>query len=62
MFILGVITLVLETVLGFQEMQLFLFPTTGSLFPSFITNFIIATFSRLMVRLHTAPIPFSTVN
>ena len=65
MFFLGIITLVLETALGFQEMQLFLDPTAGNVWSSYRTNIIIAvgaTFTRLMVRLHDSPIPPTPLN
>ncbi|KAH9058116.1 hypothetical protein EDB87DRAFT_952879 [Lactarius vividus] len=51
MFLLGVIALVLETALGFQQMQLFLDPTAGNIWSSNRTNVIIAvgaTITRLM--------------
>ncbi len=60
MFVLGIIALVLETSLGFQQMQLFLDPTAGNIWSSNRTNVIIAvgaTISRLMVRLHGASMP-----
>jgi Na+/H+ antiporter NhaC len=58
MFVLGLIALVLETALGFQQMQLFLDPTSGGIWSSMDTNIIIAvgaTITRIMVRLGTAP-------
>ena len=54
MFVLGLIALVLETALGFQQMQLFLDPTSGGIWSSTHTNIIIAvgaTITRIMVRL-----------
>ena len=54
MFVLGLIALVLETSLGFQQMQLFLDPTSGGIWSSTRTNIIIAvgaTITRIMVRL-----------
>ena len=65
MFVLGIILLVLETALGFQQMQLFLDPTAGNVWSSYRTNVINAvgaTFTRLMVRLHDVPIPSSPLN
>ena len=59
MFVLGIIALVLETALGFQQTQLFLDPTAGNVWSSYHTNVIIAvgaTITRIMVRLHDAPI------
>jgi hypothetical protein len=53
MFILGIIAMVLETALGFQQMQLFLDPTSGNVWSSNRTNVIIAvgaTITRMMVR------------
>lgn len=53
MFILGIIALVLETTLGFQQMQLFLNPDAGGVWSSYRTNVVIAvgaTITRLMVR------------
>jgi hypothetical protein len=53
MFILGIIALVLETTLGFQQMQLLLDPSAGGLWSSYRTNVVIAvgaTITRLMVR------------
>ena len=55
MFILGIIVMVLETALGFQQMQLFLDPMSGNVWSSNRTNVIIAvgaTITRMMVRLH----------
>jgi hypothetical protein len=60
MFILGIIAMVLETALGFQQMQLFLDPTSGNVWSSNRTNVIVAvgaTITRLMVRLHDTSIP-----
>ena len=60
MFVLGLIALVLETALEFQQMQLFLDPTSGGIWSSMDTNIIIAvgaTITRIMVRLGTA-LPF----
>lgn len=60
MFILGIIAMVLETALGFQQMQLFLDPTSGNVWSSNRTNVIVAvgaTITRLMVRLHDTLIP-----
>jgi hypothetical protein len=54
MFALGLIALVLETALGFQQMKLFLDPTSGGIWSSTDTNIIIAvgaTITRIMVRL-----------
>jgi hypothetical protein len=54
MFVLGLTVLVLETALGFQQMQLFLDPTSGGIWSSTDTNIIIAvgaTITRIMVRL-----------
>jgi hypothetical protein len=54
MFMLGLIALVLETALGFQQIQLFLDPTSGGIWSSNRTNVIIAvgaTITRVMVRL-----------
>jgi len=51
MFALGIIALVLETAFGFQQMQLFLDPTTTNVWSSYRTNVIIAvgaTITRLM--------------
>ena len=65
MFVLGIILLVLETALGFQQMQLFLDPTAGSVWSSYRTNVINAvgaTLTRLMVRLRDAPIPSAPLN
>src|ERR1700677_2930019 len=53
MFILGIIALVLETTLGFQQMQLFLNPDASGVWSSYRTNVVIAvgaTITRLMVR------------
>ena len=53
MFVLGIIALVLETALGFQQMQLFLNPSASNVWSSYHTNVIIAvggTIARLMVR------------
>ncbi len=55
MFILGIIALVLETTLEFQQMQLFLDPAANSVWSSYRTDVIIAvgdTIARLMVHLH----------
>ena len=52
MFVLGLIALVLETALEFQQMQLFLDPTSGGIWSSMDTNIIIAvgaTITRIMV-------------
>jgi hypothetical protein len=60
MFILGVIAMVLETALGFQQMQLFLDPTSGNVWSSNRTNVIIAvgaTITRMMVRLRDVFMP-----
>ena len=62
MFVLGIITLVLETVLGFQQMKLFLDPPSVIVWSPYRINVIIATFSRLTVRRHDAPIPSAPVN
>jgi hypothetical protein len=54
MFALGLIALVLETALEFQQMKLFLDPTSGGIWSSTNTNIIIAvgaTITRIMVRL-----------
>jgi hypothetical protein len=54
MFALGLIALVLETALNFQQMKLFLDPTSGGIWSSTDTNIIIAvgaTITRIMVRL-----------
>jgi hypothetical protein len=54
MFALGLITLVFETALGLQQIQLLLDPTGGGIWSSTQTNVIIAvwtTISRVMVRL-----------
>ncbi|KAI9450398.1 hypothetical protein BJY52DRAFT_1356829 [Lactarius psammicola] len=51
MFVLGVIVLVLETALGFQQMQLFLDPTAGNVWSIYLTNVsfaVHATIRRLM--------------
>ncbi|KAH9995256.1 hypothetical protein BJV77DRAFT_1066347 [Russula vinacea] len=51
MFVLGLIALVLETALEFQQMQLFLDPTSGGIWSSMDTNIIIAvgaTITRIM--------------
>lgn len=51
MFILGLIALVLETALGFQQIKLFLDPTSGGIWSSTDTNIIIAvgaTITRIM--------------
>jgi len=51
MFVLGIIALVLETALGFQQMQLFLNPSASNVWSSYQTNVIIAvgaTITRLM--------------
>ncbi|KAI0300032.1 hypothetical protein B0F90DRAFT_1817829 [Multifurca ochricompacta] len=51
MFILGLIALVLETVLGFQQMKLFLDPTSSGIWSSSRTNVVIAvgaTITRMM--------------
>ncbi len=61
MFILGIIALVLETALGFQQMTLFLNPSSGSVWSSYQTNVIIAvgaTITRLMVRPHDTSMPY----
>jgi hypothetical protein len=53
MFILGLVALVLETALGFQQTQLFLNPASGGIWSSTDTNIIIAvgaTITRIMVR------------
>ena len=65
MFVLGSITLVLETALGFQEMQLFLDPTAGNVWSSYRTKVVIlvvTTFTRLMVRLQDSPMPSAPLN
>ncbi|KAH9979598.1 hypothetical protein BGW80DRAFT_1279200, partial [Lactifluus volemus] len=52
MFILGLVALVLETALGFQQAQLFLEPIGGGIWSSTNTNIIIAigaTITRIMV-------------
>ena len=54
MFILGLIALVLETALEFQQMELLLDQTSGGIWSSTNTNIIIAvgaTITRIMVRL-----------
>jgi len=54
MFALGLIALVLETAFGFQQMQLFLDPSSPGVWSSYHTNVIIAvgaTITRIMVRL-----------
>lgn len=54
MFVLGLIALILETALGFQQMKLFLDPTSGGIWSSTNTNIIIAvgaTITRTMVGL-----------
>ena len=54
MFALGLIALVLETALEFQQMKLFLDPTSDGIWSSTNTNIIIAvgaTITRIMVRL-----------
>ena len=56
MFVLGIIALVLETALGFQQMRLFLDPSASNVWSSYHTNIIIAvgaTITRLMVRSYT---------
>ena len=58
MFILGLIALVLETSLGFQQMHLFLDPTSGGIWSSTRTNIIIAvgaTMTRIMVCFMKGP-------
>jgi hypothetical protein len=58
MFVLGIIALVLETALGFQQMQLFLNPSGTNVWSSYHINVIIAvggTITRLMVRSHSIP-------
>ena len=62
MFILGIITLVLETTLGFQEMQLFLGRTGGDVRSSNRISVFIVIFSRLMVRLHDDPVSSAPLN
>jgi hypothetical protein len=60
MFILGIIAMVLETALGFQQMQLFLDPTSGNVWSSNRTNVIVAvgaTITRLMVRSYDTSMP-----
>jgi len=55
MFILGIIALVLETTLEFQQMRLFLDPAANSIWSSYRTNVINAvgsTIARLMVHPH----------
>jgi hypothetical protein len=55
MFVLGLVALVLETALGFQQIQLFLDPTSGGIWSSNHSNVIIAvgaTITRVMVRLN----------
>ena len=59
MFVLGIIRLVLETVLAFQ---LFFDLTAGDFSSTYSTSVIIATVSRLMVRLQDAPIPSAPLN
>jgi hypothetical protein len=52
MFALGIIALVLETTLGFQQMQLMLNPDASGIWSSYRTNVVIAvgaTITRLMV-------------
>jgi hypothetical protein len=59
-FILGVIALVLQTTLGFQQMQLLLKPPASGLWSSYRTNVIIAvgaTITRLMVRSNAVRMP-----
>lgn len=54
MFVLGLIALVLDTTLGFQQMQLLLDSTSSGIWSSTKTNIIIAvgaTITRIMVRL-----------
>ena len=54
MFMLGLIALVLETALDFQQMKLFIDPTSGGIWSSTNTNIITAvgaTITRIMVRL-----------
>lgn len=54
MFILGLIALVLETALEFQQMESLLDPASGGIWSSTNTNIIIAvgaTITRIMVRL-----------
>ena len=62
MFILGIITLVLETTLVFQEMQLFLDFTDRIVQSSNRISVVSSIFSRTMVRLHDAPISSAPLN
>ena len=73
MFILGIITLVLEITAGFVDMQSTLYPTdvegwsisdTAEIEGWSITRMgiVIVNFSRLMVRLHDAPISSVPLN
>jgi hypothetical protein len=58
MFILGLVALVLETALGFQQMHLILDQTSGGIWSSTRTNIIIAigaTITRVMVGFIRGP-------
>jgi hypothetical protein len=64
MFVLGLIALVLDTTLGFQQMQLLLDSTGSGIWSSTKTNIIIAvgaTITRIMVRLLDACFPFAVL-
>jgi hypothetical protein len=65
MFILGIITLALQTTLGFQQMQLLLNPDASGVWSPYRTNVVIAveaSITRLMVSPQCCllPSPFSS--
>ena len=62
MFILGIITLVLEITVGFGKMQLLLDRTDVDGWSINRIGVVIVNFSRMMVRLHDAPISSVPLN
>ena len=63
MFVLGFVTLVMETSLGFHAMKLTLFdPTAGNDWSIYCANIVLGVLSRLMVRLLDTPIPSAPLN
>ena len=62
MFVLGFITLVLQTVLGFQQQVLLSLTQADDVQLFNGVNVAIIVFSRLMVRRHDNPIPSAPLN
>ena len=62
MFVLGFITLVLQTVLGFQQQMLSSLTQIDVMKSFYGINVTIVVFSRLMVRRHDNPIPSAPLN